>query len=81
MVKCKLSRLLGDRRWTQSDLARRTGIRPASINALYHEVVEAIKFDHIDKICDALECKVEDLIEYIPNKKKGNKRNPSVPIE
>lgn len=29
--------------------------------------------DHLDKICEALDCKIEDLIEYIPNKKEPDK--------
>ena len=39
MVKIHLSRLLGEKRWTQKDLADATGIRPSTINEWYHELV------------------------------------------
>jgi putative transcriptional regulator len=70
MVKIHLSRLLGERRLTQSDLARATGIRPSTINEWYHEIVPRLNVDHIDKICEALNCNLSDLVEYIPNENK-----------
>lgn len=42
MVRIKLSTLLGERRMTQAELARKTGIRPATINEMYHEFIERI---------------------------------------
>lgn len=37
MIKILLSRKLGELRWTQADLAQATGIRPTTINEMYHE--------------------------------------------
>lgn len=70
MVKIHLSRLLGEKRWTQKDLADATGIRPSTINEWYHELVPSLNVDHIDKICEALDCTITDLLEYIPNERK-----------
>lgn len=70
MVKIHLSRLLGEKRWTQKDLADTTGIRPSTINEWYHELVPRLNVDHIDKICEALDCTITDLLEYIPNERK-----------
>ncbi len=67
MIKNHLSRLLGERRMSQAKLARLTGIRPATINDIYHEMAERISIEHIDKICEVLHCSVADLFEYIPN--------------
>ena len=36
MIKNHLSRILGDRRWTQARLAAETGIRPTTISHLYN---------------------------------------------
>lgn len=63
-------RLLGEKRWTQKDLADATGIRPSTINEWYHELVPRLNVDHIDKICEALDCTITDLLEYIPNERK-----------
>ena len=70
MVKIHLSRLLGEKRWTQKDLAEATGIRPSTINEWYHEFVPRLNVDHIDKICEALDCTITDLLEYIPNERR-----------
>lgn len=69
MVKIHLSRLLGERRWTQADLVRKTGIRPNTISEIYNELVDRINLEHMDLICEALDCEIADLLEYIPNKK------------
>lgn len=68
MIRILLSTRLGERRWTQVDLARKTGIRPNTINELYHEIAERVSFEHIDLICEALDCNLEDLIVRVPNK-------------
>lgn len=88
MIRIHLSRILGARRWTQAHLARVTGIRPSTINDIYHELVDRINLDHLDRICEALDCPLQDLIEYVPNENKrtgtdliveahGNRKEPS----
>lgn len=62
MIKILLSTRLGERRWTQADLARKTGIRPATINLLYHGLAERVKLEELDKICEALGCRLDELI-------------------
>ena len=42
MIRIHLSRLLGERRMTQSALSKKTGIRPGTINELYHEFAERV---------------------------------------
>ena len=69
MIRIYLSRLLGERRWTQADLARKTGIRAATINEYYNEFSERVKLEHLDKICEALGCELGDLIQHVPDAK------------
>ena len=70
MIRIKLSTLLGERRITQAELARKTGIRPATINELYHEFSVRVNFEHLDKICEVLDCDITDLLKYEPNNRK-----------
>lgn len=70
MIRIHLSRILGERRWTQADLSRKTGIRPNTISEMYNELVERINIDYLDLICEALDCQVSDILEYVPNKKR-----------
>ena len=67
MIRILLSRKLGELRWTQADLSRDTGSRPGTINEYYHEFAERVNLEHIDLICEALNCDLSDILERIPN--------------
>ena len=67
MIRILLSTRLGEKRWTQADLARATGIRPSTINELYHEISERVNLEHLDLICEALGCNLSDLIVREPD--------------
>lgn len=74
-VRIRLSILLGEKRWTQAKLARKTGIRPNTICDLYNEMTEHVNLVQIGKICEALDCGLEDLlrlesIDYVPPKEE-----------
>ena len=71
MIKILLSRKLGEMRLTQADLSRLTGIRPNTINELYHELAERVNLEHLDLICEALGCELDELIIRIPNEKSN----------
>ena len=73
MIKIHLSKLLGERRISQIELARRTGIRPATINEIYWEFAERVSLEHIDIICKMLGCKIEDFIEVVYEDNDKNK--------
>ena len=66
MIRILLSRKLGELRWTQSKLAKVTGIRPNTINDYYHEITDRINLQHLDLICTALDCELDDLIVRMP---------------
>lgn len=68
MVRIYLSKLLGERRMSQKELSEKTGIRPNTINEWYHEIVVSLKVEHIDLICEALDCTIDELIQVTPNK-------------
>ncbi len=67
MIRILLSRKLGELRWTQADLARKTGIRPNTINDLYHEMTDRVSLEQIDLICEALNCDLIELLVRVPN--------------
>lgn len=70
MIINNLSTLLGKCRMTQSELAKKTGIRPATINELYHDIARGISFEQLDRLCEVLNCTTSDLFEYTPNAMK-----------
>ena len=67
MIRILLSTKLGELRWTQADLARATGIRPNTINELYHELVDRGNLEHLDLICEALDCELDELLVRVPD--------------
>lgn len=67
MIKILLSKKLGELRWTQADLARATGIRANTINDLYHEMCERVNLEHLDLICEALDCDLNEILVRVPN--------------
>lgn len=71
MIKIHLSRILGEKRWSQAQLSRLTGIRPSTINDIYNEFVERINLEHLSRICAVLDCEVSDILEYIPDNPKS----------
>ncbi len=64
MIKCHLSRMLGERKLKIADVARDTGIHRGTITRLYQETAVRIELDVIDRLCRYLGCQVGDLLEY-----------------
>ena len=63
MIKCHLSRLMGERRIKIADVARGTGIDRGTITRLYHEKAQRIELDALDALCRYLQCQVGDILE------------------
>ena len=61
-IRILLSRKLGELRWNQAQLARKTGIRPNTINELYHELVERVSLGHIALIVTGVNCKLSNIL-------------------
>lgn len=68
MIRIYLSRLLGERRFSQADLARQTGIRPNTISDYYNEMTDRINLDHLDRICKSLGCQLGELIDFVDDR-------------
>lgn len=73
MIRILLSTKLGERRWSQADLARATGIRPSTINEYYHEIAERVNLEHFDLICEALNCDLSEILVREPSPYKKTK--------
>ncbi len=67
MIKCHLSRMMGERKLKIADLARMTGLHRNTITLLYEETAARIDLDAIDKLCEVFGCQVGDLLEKVPD--------------
>ena len=70
MIKSLLSKKLGELRITRTKLSRATGIRLNTISALYNDVLDRVSMDQLDKICEALDCDLSEILVWVPNKIK-----------
>ena len=50
MIRIMLSTRLGERRMTQSELARATGIRSQTINEMYHDFSDRVNLDDLNPV-------------------------------
>ena len=66
VIRNRLSALMGERRISQRELQRRTGLSYTTINELYHDRAKRLDFETLDKLCRALDCQVSDRLEYRP---------------
>lgn len=64
MIKCHLSRLMGEHKLKIADVARETGLNRSTVTALYKETATRVDLEAIDAICRLLDCKVGDLFEF-----------------
>ena len=72
-IRIFLSRKLGELRMTQADLARKTGIRQMTISDMYHEMCDRVNLDHLDLICEALDCDLSEILVREPGPIKRTK--------
>lgn len=65
MIRCYLSRLMGERKMKIVDVAKSTGLHRNTITLLYNETASRVDLDTIDRLCRLFDCKVQDLFEFI----------------
>lgn len=66
VIKSNLGRLMGERKLKVADLARETGLSRKAVTLLYKETGTRVEFETLDALCQFLECKIGDLLEYVP---------------
>lgn len=65
MIKCHLSRLLGERKLKISDIARETGINRVTLTRLYYETSERVDLDVLDQLCKYFDVEVHGILERV----------------
>lgn len=63
MIKCHLSKIMGEKKLKISDVSNDTGINRGTITRLYHETAIRVEFEVLEQLCNYLGCKIEDLLE------------------
>ncbi|WP_413479160.1 helix-turn-helix domain-containing protein [Vibrio hibernica] len=63
MIKCHLSKILGEKKLKISDVSRNTGINRGTITRLYYETATRVDLEVIDALCSYLQISVGELLE------------------
>jgi len=64
LIKCHLSRLMGERKVKIADVCRQTGLHRNTVTALYYERANRVDLNVINTLCRHFECNLSDLFEY-----------------
>ena len=67
MIIINLDVMMAKRKMSLNELSEKVGITLANLSILKNNKVKAIRFSTLDAICRALDCSVEDIIEYKPD--------------
>ncbi|CAM3735985.1 helix-turn-helix transcriptional regulator [Polaromonas hydrogenivorans] len=65
LIKCHLSRLMGERKLKISDLARDTGLHRNTITLLYQETATRVDLEAIEALCRYFQVGIADLLEIV----------------
>lgn len=67
MIKCHLSRLMGEHKLKIIDVARETGLHRNTITLLYNETATRLDIETMDRLCRLFSCEVGNLFEFLPD--------------
>lgn len=64
MIVTNLDVMLAKRKMSVTELSEKVGITMANISILKNGKAKAIRYETLDKICEALQCQPRDILEY-----------------
>ena len=64
MIIVNLDVMMAKRKISSNELAEKIGITPANLSVLKTNKGKAIRFSTLDKICEILDCKPGDILDY-----------------
>ena len=64
MIVVNLDVMMAKRKMSLGELSERVGITLANLSILKNNKAKAIRFSTLEAICEALDCRIEDVLEY-----------------
>ena len=62
--------MMAKRKISLNELSEKVGITVANLSVLKNNKAKAVRFSTLDAICSALDCRVEDILEYVGGDKQ-----------
>jgi putative transcriptional regulator len=69
--------MLARRKMRSKELAERVGITEQNLSLLKSGKVKGVRFETLERICEALLCQPGDLLEFVPEPDRDLDREPS----
>lgn len=70
MIKIKVRELMNENGWNVSDLTRKANVAYTTAHRLATGSGDSISFEVLNSLCEIFDVEVEDILEYIPEKKR-----------
>ena len=68
MIQINLDVMMAKRKMSLNELSEKVGITLANLSILKNNKAKAIRFSTLEAICQALDCSISDIMEYVPDK-------------
>lgn len=68
MIVIHLDVMMAKRKISLNELSDKVGITLANLSILKNNKAKAIRFSTLEAICQALDCSVADIVEFVPDK-------------
>lgn len=68
-IVLRLDRMMVERKMSLNELAARVGISNVNLSKIKNNKVTAVRFSTLAAICEALDCGVGDILEYVKDEK------------
>lgn len=68
-IRVELDVMMAKRKMSATELSEKVGITLANLSILKNDKAKAIRFSTLEKICEALDCQVGDIIVYEKDEK------------
>lgn len=65
-VEIRLKQVREAKNFSQYELAQRSGMSPQNIQKLEQGRAKGIQLDTLDKLCEALNCEIQELLVRVP---------------
>ena len=70
MVIINLDVMMAKRKMSLNELSEKVGITIANLSILKNNKAKAIRFSTLDAICKALNCRIDEILEYVEGESK-----------
>ena len=74
-IKIKIADVMKEKQISKTKLSYLAFLQLRQLNNLVNEKAARVDFDVLARICNALDCKIEDILEYVPADPEGQEED------